>query len=149
MSEATAATRTDAVVVDYDLAASPEIVWRALTESDLIAKWLMANDFQPVVGHRFTFQAKAMEQWDGRVQCEVLEVAEPHRLSYSWRGGAGDFAIDTVVSWTLEPSASGGTLLHLEHSGFLPKDQMGFEGLNKGWRGVVGARLTELVESLA
>jgi uncharacterized protein YndB with AHSA1/START domain len=147
MNDAPAGMQTESISVDYDLTARPDTVWRALTQSDLIAQWLMSNDFQPVVGHRFTFQAKAMEGWDGRVHCEVLEVDEPHRLSYSWRGGAGEYAIDTVVTWTLTPNGTG-TLLHLEHSGFQPKDRMGFEGLNKGWRSHIATRIVEVTSRL-
>jgi uncharacterized protein YndB with AHSA1/START domain len=148
VSDATTGTTTDAVVVDYELAAAPDVVWRALTESDLLARWLMANDFEPTVGHKFTFQANPAPNWDGIVHCEVLEVDEPHRLAYAWRGGAGEYALDTVVTWTLTPDGSGGTLLHLEHAGFLPKNAMGREGMGRGWRGPIAERLRELTESL-
>ncbi len=33
-----------------------ELVWRALTEPAALATWLMTNDFQAKVGHRFTFR---------------------------------------------------------------------------------------------
>jgi uncharacterized protein YndB with AHSA1/START domain len=148
MNDATTGTPIESVDVDYELAAATEIVWRALTESDLLSTWLMQNDFQPIVGHRFTFRAQPMPHWDGIVHCEVLEVNPPHRLSYSWRGGAGDFALDTIVTWTLEPRADGGTLLHLEHAGFLPKDAMGREGMERGWRGHIADRLREVVAQL-
>ena len=38
----------------------------------------MRNDFQPTVGHRFTFRADPMPHWNGVTDCEVL-VVEPHR----------------------------------------------------------------------
>lgn len=148
MNDATTGTPIESVDVDYDLAAAPATVWRALTESDLIASWLMANDFKPIVGHRFTFRAQPMPHWDGIVNCEVLEVDEPHRLRYSWVGGAGDFKLDTIVTWTLTPNGSGGTLLHLEHAGFLPKDSAGREGMSNGWRGHIAARLRQVVDEL-
>ncbi|MFU8853255.1 SRPBCC family protein [Micromonospora sp. SL1-18] len=43
------------IAVDQFLAHPPAKVWRALTDSDLLARWLMPNDFGPVPGHRFTF----------------------------------------------------------------------------------------------
>jgi uncharacterized protein YndB with AHSA1/START domain len=95
----------------------------------------MANDIRPVVGHKFTFKAQPMPGWDGIVQCEVLEAEAPLRLRYSWRGGSDALRIDTVVAWTLAASASGGTRLVLEHSGFLPTQSFAFDGLSKGWRG--------------
>ena len=48
----------------------------------------MPNDFEPVVGYRFTFQTKPMGDWDGIVHCEVLQCDPPSLLRYSWKGGA-------------------------------------------------------------
>jgi uncharacterized protein YndB with AHSA1/START domain len=140
--------QTQSVVVEYDLPHPPKKVWRALTEPQLIARWLMENDFRPEVGHRFTFKAPPQPQWDGTVQCEVLEVVPHERLRYSWVGGAGEFRLDTTVTWTLTARPSGGTLLKLEHSGFLPTQAFALEGLSKGWRGRVGDRLKEIIASL-
>lgn len=139
---------TQSIVVDYELAAPPARVWRALTEPELLARWLMENDIAPVVGHEFTFRAQPAPGWDGIVHCEVLEVEVEKRLSYSWRGGSDELEgyggrIDTVVTWTLEPTATGGTHLHLEHSGFLPHNAFAFDGLGKGWRGKVAERITQ------
>ena len=55
------------VVVEREFPHPPEKLWRALTQPHLIAEWLMKNDFQPIVGHRFDFSA----EW-GAVSCEVL-----------------------------------------------------------------------------
>ena len=52
----TAATRS--LVIEKELPHPPEKVWRALTQGPLIKEWLMENDFQPVVGHRFNFRSK-------------------------------------------------------------------------------------------
>ncbi len=48
---------------------NPEKIWRALTQGPLIEEWLMKNDFQPVVGHRFNFRATPMAQWNGVTDC--------------------------------------------------------------------------------
>ena len=48
-----------------------------------------------------------MGDWDGTVHCQVLEVEPQRRLVYSWTGGAGSgmaAALDSVVTWTLEPA---------------------------------------------
>ena len=47
------ATETRSVVVERQMPHPPEKLWRALTQPHLIAEWLMKNDFQPVIGHRF------------------------------------------------------------------------------------------------
>jgi uncharacterized protein YndB with AHSA1/START domain len=42
-------------------------VWAALTSSAALAAWLMPNDFQPEVGHTFTFTTKPAPGFDGIV----------------------------------------------------------------------------------
>jgi hypothetical protein len=68
------------------------------------------------------------------------------RLRYSWRGGP----LDTVVTWTLEETPSGGTLLRLEQSGFRPGDgqDVFFEGARKGWQYRAGPRLVDTLALL-
>jgi len=120
------------------MAYPPEKIWRALTTSDLIARWLMANDFAPVVGHRFNFRATPVMGWNGVTDCEVLALEPPHRLVYSWNA-SGDQAADglkTVVTWTLTP-VEGGTRVRMEQSGFRPQDEGGFRGMGSGWPGIL------------
>jgi uncharacterized protein YndB with AHSA1/START domain len=140
---------SDTICVEYDLPHPPAKVWRALTEPALLAAWLMENDIQPVVGHEFTLKAQPMPGWDGIVRCKVLEVDEPRRLRYSWVGGGERLRIDTVVTWTLTPTASGGTRLALEHSGFTAANAMAFEGLARGWRGKVAERISAALAAAA
>lgn len=127
------------IVVEYDFPQPPEKVWRALTEPDLLANWLMPNDIQAVVGHHFTFHTQPVPGFDGIAHCEVLDVEPYRRLSYSWRGGSRELHgygafIDTRVIWTLMPTSAGGTLLRLEHDGFTPEVSETFDIMNKGWR---------------
>ncbi len=78
------------------------------------------------------------------MHCEVLEV-EPHkRLRYTWRASP----LDTVVTWTLTPTPSGGTRLTLEHSRFVPANVFAFEGAGTGWRRMVGERLGEVLAGI-
>jgi uncharacterized protein YndB with AHSA1/START domain len=72
MTELAPAART--IVVEREMSHPPEKVWRALTQAPLIEAWLMKNDFQPTVGHRFNFRAAPIHGWNGVADCEVLEV---------------------------------------------------------------------------
>src|SRR5882762_1423958 len=103
---------TRSLVVEREMPHPPEKIWRALTEGSLIEEWLMKNDFQPRVGHRFNFRAEPMPHWNGVTDCEVLTVEPKERLSYSWNASGEEAAngLKTVVTWTLTP-AEGGTLV--------------------------------------
>jgi uncharacterized protein YndB with AHSA1/START domain len=94
----------------------PARVWRALTDPDAMADWLMPTEgFAPIVGTKFRFRTRPQPGWDGLVDCEVLTVDEPRRLVYSWIGTKQKHG--TIVTWTLLPE-EGGTRLRLEHTGF-------------------------------
>jgi hypothetical protein len=72
------------VSLDFQFTNSIERVWLALTDSKTLAKWVMDNDFKPVVGHKFQFRTEPNKWWNGIVDSEVLLVDEPNRLSYTW-----------------------------------------------------------------
>ena len=117
---------------------TPEQVWEYLVNPDLIEKWLMKNDFQPVQGHQFRFTARPMPQmnFDGIIYCTVMEVERPNKLVYTWKGGPGDGTInlDSIVTWTLSPK-EGGTELELLHDGFKHMDTMMIiQAMNEGWQ---------------
>ncbi len=143
-----ASPETQAIRVEYELPHSPGKIWRTLTEPQLLAKWLMANDIEPRVGHSFTFRQEPTAWWDGIVHCEVLEVETERRLSYTWQGGPETSRIDTVVTWTLTPMSPSGTRLTLDHAGFLPTDRFAFEGARKGWGYMAGQRLGKVLAEL-
>ena len=64
---------SQSIALEYDLPHPPAKVWRALTEPDLVAQWIMDNDMVANVGHNFTFRMEPTPWWDGIVKCEVLE----------------------------------------------------------------------------
>jgi uncharacterized protein YndB with AHSA1/START domain len=130
MTEAPA-TRT--LVIEREMPHPPEKVWRALTEGPLLEEWLMANDFQPIVGHRFSFRAVPVANWNGIIECEVQVVEPNSRLSYSW----GTLGIGTAVTWTLTPTA-GGTQIRMEQSGFGPDRNANYNGAKYGWNKFLG-----------
>jgi uncharacterized protein YndB with AHSA1/START domain/DNA-binding transcriptional ArsR family regulator len=115
------------VSLDFQFTSSIEKVWSALTDSTTLAKWIMDNDFKPVVGHKFQFRTEPTQWWNGIVDCEVLELEEPHKLSYTWVSGSES----TTVTWTLK-KADGTTHLHLEQTGFKGETQA-INGAIYGW----------------
>jgi uncharacterized protein YndB with AHSA1/START domain len=134
-----AATETLSVIVERDLPFPAERIWRALTQPHLIAEWLMKNDFEPVLDHRFKLSA----DW-GSVDCRVLTVEPNKTLAYTWEA----MGLGTLVTWTLTPTGAG-THLRLEQSGFRPEPdhRRYFEGAKWGWNGFF-AKLEEVVAKL-
>ncbi|WP_076858747.1 SRPBCC family protein [Bradyrhizobium mercantei] len=135
---------THAITVEKVLPYAADRIWRTLTTSDLLMKWLMPNDFVAAVGHRFNFRTKPMGDWDGVVHCQVLDCDPPRLLRYSWKGGADtnpDYGskLDSVVTWTLTP-VEGGTLVRMVHDGFVfPGNRFAFDMMSPGWGKIVDA----------
>lgn len=126
-----ASTETRAVVVEREMPFPPERIWRALTQRHLIEEWLMKNDFEPAVGHRFNLRG----EWGGVLDCEVLAL-EPNRLlSYTWDFAHEDAAynLKSVVTFTLAPTSTG-TRLRMEQSGFRPDQKQAYGGARAGWQ---------------
>jgi uncharacterized protein YndB with AHSA1/START domain len=124
-------TEALSVVVEREMPHRPEKIWRALTQPHPIEEWLMQNDFQPLVGHRFNLRG----EWGGVLDCEVLEV-EPNRThSYTWDFAHEDPArnLKSVVTFTITPT-SRGTCLRMEQSGFRPDQKQAWGGARAGWR---------------
>jgi uncharacterized protein YndB with AHSA1/START domain len=127
---------SETVVLDYELNSPVDRVWHALTDSATLSKWMMfkVNDFEPVVGHAFQFRESP--GWTGVIDCEVIEVDKPHRLSYTWKSdqvGPSNLQYSTVVTWTLTEAEGGVTRLHLEQSGFRSEARQEIGGAKYGW----------------
>jgi len=138
----------DAVVFECDLPEPRDKVWRALTERELLAAWLMPNDIRPEAGAKFQLRPSTDAASRGPVEsaapgeravapeaprecatvqpapveCEVLD-ADPGRL-LRWRQREPADAvsprhfIESVVSFELADSPGGGTHLRVVHDGF-------------------------------
>ena len=139
----TAKGQNESLSLEFDLPHATEKVWRALTDPALLAEWLL-----PVFDHRlepgaaFTFKTQPQPGWDGIVNGRMLAIEAHRKLSYAWV--VGD--IDTVVTFTLTPTASG-THLSLVQSGFKPDQKQNFGGARYGWK-MMGGKLVDLLERL-
>ena len=115
---------------------SPGLVWEYLTQPELLALWLMPNDFRLQLGHEFKLHTKPMPELglDGIFHCEILTIEPLKKLVYSWKAGPGnrEFTMDTICEWTLEPMGQG-TKLFLRHSGFKESNIDIFKGMTAGW----------------
>ena len=138
----TAASESQAIRLEDVFPHAPTVLWRALTDGALMARWLMApTGFRAEVGPRFTCSTRPAGDWNGTISCEVLEVVAERRLAFSWCSGHRDnegygATLETVVTFTLTP-VEAGTRLSLVHAGFLPRNDTAYRSMGEGWKTVL------------
>jgi uncharacterized protein YndB with AHSA1/START domain len=115
-------------IVEREMSAPPEKLWRALTQPHLIEEWLMKNDFKPTAGHKFTLSRQPSPDINVVIDCEVITVEPNKTLSYRWSA----YGTDTVVTFTLTPTADG-TMLRVEQDGFGPDQKAAYKGAMASW----------------
>jgi len=140
----TAPSQTEAITFEFDLKHSPEKVWRALTDPALLSEWLLpAVGLKLEPGAAFMFKTQPHPGWDGTVNCRILEIEAHRKLTYKWEVPF----LDTVVTFTLTPTASG-TRLSLVQSGFKPDQKQNFGGARYGWN-MMGGKLVDLLARIS
>lgn len=118
----------------YQIKASPERVWAALTDPTLQMKWTGAHaEYDARVGGTYTL-------WDDYVTGEIVECVPPKKLAQTWQ--PNDWTIEnSVVSFTLKKTR-GGTQLELVHENVQPEDYVGTrEGWNQFYIGAIKSML--------
>ena len=139
-TDKTARGQTDSISFEFELRHPPDKVWRALTEPALLAEWLLpVIDLELEPGAAFTFKTQAYPGWDGTVNCRFVEIEAQRKLSYTWSVPS----LDTVVTFTLTPTASG-TRLSIVQAGFKPDQKQAFGGARYGWK-MMGGKLVDLL----
>jgi len=107
----------ESLVTECELPHAPEKVWRALTQPEIVAGWLLPGDIATEPGRRFSFRADEHEA--SRVDCEVLDSVPERLLRYSWRDDlARREGLTSTVTFELLPRDDGGTSLRVVHDGF-------------------------------
>ena len=141
LTDTTAPSQTESISFDFDLHHPPEKVWRALTNPELLKEWLLpvVDRLQREPGAAFTRKTQPYPGWDGTVNCRFIEIEAHRKLSYAWTVPF----LDTVVTFTLTPTASG-TRLSLVQSGFRPDQKQNAGGARYGWK-MMGGKLVDLL----
>lgn len=111
------------VVKTLALAAAPARVWKALTDPDELVKWF------PDKEARIEAKEGAEGAWEwetyGAYSVRFEVVDPPRRLVWTWAREPGvplEETRTTTVEFHLEPTASGGTTLHLREHGFVREE---------------------------
>jgi uncharacterized protein YndB with AHSA1/START domain len=82
--------------LEFALADPPEKVWRALTEPDIVARWIEPH-----------------AERAGGCRYALLDAETGKRVSYRWSDGDSP---ETVVTFSISTDAVGGTHLKILHS---------------------------------
>jgi len=73
------------LIIEQEFKASIELVWRAITEKELMKKWYFdIADFELEVGAIFHFDGGTEEKTYVHI-CEILEIVPLQKLKYSWK----------------------------------------------------------------
>jgi uncharacterized protein YndB with AHSA1/START domain len=106
----------------YNIKASPEAVWRALTDPKEIQEWSGGRAyFIPQVGAQYTL-------WDGNIVGKIVEAIPQRKLVQTWK--PQDWSRDdSVVTFTLTPTKDG-TRVDLFH---LNVEEFDYDGTTEGW----------------
>jgi uncharacterized protein YndB with AHSA1/START domain len=148
---ATSDTEKGTINVVADIAAPPDVVFRALTDPKQLAQWWGAPgmyeterwevDLRPGgkwVSHIKGKEGDAMGPRDGAEQLvrgEYITVDPPRLLEYTWSPSWDGFAV-TTVRCEIEPTPTGSRLT-LVHSGFAGRPEM-VTAHSEGWVRVLG-----------
>ncbi|WP_299394797.1 SRPBCC domain-containing protein [Pelagibius sp.] len=116
------------------LDATPELVFDAWTDPQMVRQWLVPGEMVMAaleldlrVGGRFDFVMKGEETYAHR--CVYREIERPRRLVFTWSSSA-TAGRDTLVTVEIKPLGEGSELT-LTHEGFT--DQAMAELHNGGW----------------
>lgn len=134
------------LLLEEEFDAPIELVWRAITEKELLSKWYFdVSDFKPEVGHKFHFEGGAEDKRYMHL-CEVIEVIPGKKLKYSWT-----YEGHTGVSFvTFQLSTNGNTTkLKLIHEGLETFTNPDFirDNFVEGWNYLIQESLKEYLKN--
>jgi uncharacterized protein YndB with AHSA1/START domain len=130
----------DMIVVEIEIAAPPERVFRALTDPrQLLLWWTGCNHWELELRTGAKWRATGSDEQcgDWETEGEVVDVNSPWSLTYTWgeqveyRGSVSA----TTVRYDLEPYGKG-TRVRVTHYGF-GGNREAFESYRGGWPGVL------------
>lgn len=95
------------------LPVSPEVAWSYLTDPERVAEWFTeASDVGPVgTPYRLDFGE------DSVVEGSIVALEPGVRFAHRWAWLDADPRQETLVTWTIRPTESGGSELELVHGG--------------------------------
>lgn len=119
------------IEVSAEIDAPASEVFRAITDPEMVGKWMMSNNvtIEPEVGGTYD-----LEGWTQDGPVKIVDLQENEKLAYSWRSDW--VGHETLVTWELAES-QGKTRLTLMHSGFASDAR--HDSYRTGWLGFLVA----------
>ncbi|MBT8185625.1 MAG: SRPBCC domain-containing protein [Eudoraea sp.] len=135
------------LIIEQLFNAPVALVWRALTEKELMKKWYFdIPDFRLEVGAKFHFEGGREDRCYIH-ECEILEIEPLEKLKYSWKyeGYAGL----SFVTFELYPIGQQTRLklIHERLESFPPENpDFAQENFRGGWNFLLKESLKEFLE---
>lgn len=133
-----------AFVSSIYIRATPEAIWRALTETDVTVRYYYGNaiesDWRPGSAYRMTLDG------DLQIEGEIVEIDPPRRLVQSWHGVWDEgMAADAPsrVTWEIEETEPGICRVTLLHDGLVAGSST-LEQVSGGWPYILSGMKTLL-----
>jgi uncharacterized protein YndB with AHSA1/START domain len=142
-----AAMKGQPIIIDQNLNAPAERVWKAITDKDEMKLWYFdIGEFKPEVGFEFRFLGGTEEKKYLHI-CKITELVSGKKITYSWRYDT----YEGMSHVTFELFKEGNqTRLRLTHKGIetFPQDDPNFArgSFSKGWTYLIGTALKRFVE---
>ena len=142
--------KSEPFVIERTLNASPERVWKAITNRDQMKEWYFnLAEFEPEVGFEFTFEGGSEEMTYIHL-CKITKVEPGKLLQYRWR--YRDYPGNSFVTWELFPEGDK-TRLKLTHEGLetFPTDNKDFarSSFEAGWTYIIGTSIVNYMDKQA
>jgi uncharacterized protein YndB with AHSA1/START domain len=142
--------KNEPFVIERTLNATPERVWKAITDKDQMKQWYFdLAEFKPEVDFEFTFNGGSEEKTYVHL-CKVTKVTPGKLLQYSWR--YNECPGNSFVTFELFPEGDK-TRLKLTHEGLetFPTDNKDFErsSFEAGWTYIIGKSIVEYFDKQA
>lgn len=138
-----------AVELGLFVAQPPHVVWRALTEVDLVERWFArTTGFTAKVGSSFIFEIPADPP--AEIACQVIAAESCRRFTHSYTDLRGEAPARWVVDWLLIPQGKGTRIL-LTHSGFdvdQRQQKMARNVVERGWQNDVLPKLENVLDGI-
>ena len=128
----------------------PDVVWRALTEPDLVERWLMQSTgfVGATVGTHVLLSVPSSDS--AEIACEVVSAVPMESMTWSWTDLRAERPSRWFVTWDVHAHGRG-TRLFISHTGFDIDDKrqmMARNAFARGWDQVLTTKLVEVLDEL-